>query len=292
MSNSWPSDFFFNRNDFVKRRPSDIIISFPFTSSSPLIHFTKKEDELISLDKSSFGGFITNQNTKREDLTDTVTESINWSRANGITSIIVKLFPDRYHPETSTISNEILVSFGFKVLYNDVAQVIDVTEEPLSLNIHRRRRLKQCIDAGYRFKQLELDRIDEAYPLFVQSREQKGYPLTMSLSDFQESFKKFPNDYLLFGVYDHNAIIATCVCVIVSSDILYTFFIGDNILYRKASPVTQLINGVYEFAKSAYFRMVDLGISTDKGILNPGLHSFKKSLGAHDVYKNTYQLKF
>lgn len=291
MNKTWPSDFFFNRPDFIKRRLSDVIVSFPLNDVTPLIYFTKKEERLISVEKSTYGGFIINETTTDSKLTSTLDEATSWCKSNDITSITVKMFPDTYHQVAANESHRLLQKFGFNTLYNDVTQIIPVQNTPPAMNVHRRRRLKNCIASGYTFERLKLNSITEAYPLFVQSRNEKGYPLTMSLTDFQESFSQFPNDYLLFGVRDNGKLIATCVCVIVSREILYTFFIGDDVAYRKNSPVTQLISGVYDFAGSRQFSLIDLGISTDKGILNPGLHSFKKSLGAQDVSKKTYELK-
>ena len=105
-------------------------------------------------------------------------------------------------------------------------------------------------------------------------------------------FKLFPGDYLLFGVFDKNKLIATSVCIKVNDKILYCFYIGDALAFRPHSPITLLINGIYEYCQTNDFKMLDLGISTDKGILNKGLYAFKKTFGSFDSYKLTFLKQF
>lgn len=283
-------DFFFNKPEFIRRRKNDRVLSFPLHSTQPLIYFTHSDNRLISVDRSTFGGFVMSDQTTQAELDQTITEAVQWARNNGIGSVTIRCFPEDYCKEESTMSRQSLDKVGFKILYQDITQIIPVTSNDLIMNVHRRRRLRQCRANRYRFEKLGLDKISEAYPLFEMSRKSKGYPVTMSLNDFQESFQMFPQNYLLFGVRDKERIIASCVCIHVSESILYCFYIGDDLEYRKWSPVTMLLHGLYFYAQRNNYQVIDLGISTDKGILNEGLHDFKKSFGAYDNEKLTYQL--
>ena len=46
--------------------------------------------------------------------------------------------------------------------------------------------------------------------------------------------------------------------------------------------------GSTDIARQTHFKMLDLGISTDKGVLNKGLYAFKKTFGSFDSYKLTF----
>jgi hypothetical protein len=282
------SGFFFNTRAFVMRNPEHKIISFPLNAPAPYIYFTWHNNELVSLTKSTFGGFIATENPNH--IAATISEFTEWARGNYVTSITIRSFPEIYSKEESMIIKRELLAAGFQIIFDDVTQFVRVTEDVLPLNTHRKRRLRKCMDQGFTFKQLGKESLADAYSLFLESRENKQYPVTMSLHDFQQAFEKFPDHYLLFGVFDQQKIIAACVAVIIDNEILYSFFIGDTLTYRIHSPVTQLMEGIYRFAQNRKMSILDFGISTDKGVLNNGLYEFKKSLGAKDSHKLTYQI--
>jgi lipid II:glycine glycyltransferase (peptidoglycan interpeptide bridge formation enzyme) len=167
--------------------------------------------------------------------------------------------------------------------------VINVsTEGSMPLDAHKKRRLRKAESSGFVFRELVVDSLPESYQLIVASRLNKAYPVTMTLEQLHAMFVLFPNAYRLFGLLDHDTLVATAVCIKVSTEILYCFYIGDHLAYRSLSPVTALVNGIYSYCQSHNFRMLDLGISTDKGILNSGLYNFKKTFGSIKSDKLTF----
>ena len=158
----------------------------------------------------------------------------------------------------------------------------------MDLNTHKKRRLRQAESLDFSFREIPLNYLEEAYSLIVESRESKGYPVTMTFKDLEAMFKLFPSDYLLFGVFDKNKLIAASACIKVNNKILYCFYIGDALAFRPHSPITLLINGIYRYCQESHFKMLDLGISTDKGVLNKGLYAFKKTFGSFDSHKLTF----
>jgi hypothetical protein len=67
----------------------------------------------------------------------------------------------------------------------------------------------------------------------------------MSLKALAEMFNLFGKEDLLFGVFDKDLMIASSVCIKVSEEIFYCFYVGDHLRYRAHSPVTGLIAGIY-----------------------------------------------
>lgn len=285
------NNFFFNKPEFITRRPGTKVISFPKNASQPIINFTVTNNHLVSVERSTFGGFIFSADTRRSDLIHTVNELLSWASDNAVNEVTIRCLPEIYAPEEALLTNSVLSEAGFNVLYQDVTQFFIVDRSAPEMNTHRLRRLRSCWAQKFVFKRVTAKLLPEAFSLFAESRESKGYPITMSLLEFQEAFEKFSQHYILFGVFDRDKMISACVAIRISSEIMYCFFIGDALAYRKYSPVTQLVHGMYRFAAEYNIKILDLGISTDKGVRNDGLYSFKKSLGTSDSYKLTYQIK-
>ena len=113
--------------------------------------------------------------------------------------------------------------------------------------------MRQAESLDFSFREIPLNYLEEAYSLIVESRESKGYPVTMTFKDLEAMFKLFPSDYLLFGVFDKNKLIAASVCIKVNDKILYCFYIGDALAFRPHSPITLLINGIYRYCQANAF---------------------------------------
>lgn len=261
---------------------------FHFEDRSAQIYFSRGGESLVSLDNAPFGGFVLDQELKKSDLLSCLEKILSWSAASGITMLMIRSFPDAYHPQVSKLIKKTLLESSFNIVYRDIAQVIYVIRGDPDLDIDKKRRLRTAETMGFQFRSLPPELLEKSYSLIAQSRINKGYPVTMSLDQLRDIFELFPNDYMLFGVFDKDRLIAASVCIRVNHEILYCFYIGDDLDYRSYSPVTTLVNGIYNFCKVNQFRILDLGLSTDKGNLNEGLYNFKKTFGAVDSYKFTF----
>lgn len=281
------STFLFHKPEFIFRHPEDQIITFEASGSK--IYFSRVGNLLTSLNKSPFGSFVLTSGNTKADLNSIVEKIVLWSNANGIVNLLIRSFPEAYEPHYYALIKDVLIESGFSVIYEDITQAIHVSEKgSMNLNTHKKRRVRQAKSLEFGFRQIPLNYLDEAYSLIVESRESKGYPITMTLKDLEATLELFPSDYLLFGVFDQKKLIATSVCIRVNDEILYCFYIGDALAYRHYSPVTLLVTGIFEYCKTHHFKMLDLGISTEKGVLNKGLYAFKKSFGAFDSHKLTF----
>jgi len=280
------STFLFHKPEFIFRHSENEIIAFEDGDSK--IYFSRVGNLLISLDKSPFGSFVINSGSGRSNLNSLLEKIEAWSRATGIANLMIRSFPEIYEPVQSALIKETLIGAGFSIKYEDITQVIRVAERSMDLNTHKKRRLRQAESLDFSFREIPLNYLEEAYSLIVESRVSKGYPVTMTFEDLEAIFKLFPNDYLLFGVFDKNKLIAASACIKVNDKILYCFYIGDALAFRPHSPITLLINGIYRYCQERHYKILDLGISTDKGVLNKGLYAFKKTFGSFDSFKLTF----
>jgi hypothetical protein len=248
---------------------------------------------LISLDASPFGSFVTDQPIQKDDLRACLSKVETWLNEHGINAVWVRSFPNAYQPESARLIKDALLEFSFKVMYEDISQIINLEHDGLlEVDPHKKRRLRNSNSRGFKFRAVPSNLLDDGYALIVQSRENKGYPVTMSLAQLHKMFELFPDEYLLFGMFNEDQMIASSVCIKVSDKIMYCFYLGDDIEYRRYSPVTSLVAGIYEFCKVHNFLLLDLGLSTEKGILNEGLYNFKKTFGTVDSPKLTFVKEF
>jgi hypothetical protein len=281
--------FFFQSPEFIFRNTKSEIISFQ-SEKGDAIHFTQIGQHLVSGARSPFGGFVIPGVADEKNLKALIEDALCYAKSNGIESIEIKCYPEIYAPEQAAIENDVLSEAGFNLKYKDITQILFINGE-MSLHPDRKRKIKECVGKNFSFQELTVESLPQAYDLFMQSRQSKGYPLTMKLTDFFDEFRKFPLRYKLYGVLDGDRIIAASVIVLVNDQILYHFFSGDDLDYRKYSPTTFLISNLYDLCSEKSFKFIDLGISTDRGILNQGLYNFKKSFSAVDSFKLTFEKK-
>jgi hypothetical protein len=284
--------FFFLSEPFIFRNNPENIVTFKHEEGGVevvKIFFSQSANSIKSLDHSPFGGFILSQGASEDSIAKLIVKIEAWCSRIGVMEICIRIHPDIYNPIESRLVDSVLHQTGYQVALKELLQVIAVDRNSLAgFKRDRRRKLRSCIEAGFRFVRLSPDQIDSAYSIFVECRNDKNYPVTMSLDDFKIAFKKFPDQYFLFGVLDGDTLVAASVCVVVNDQILYDFFQGDRLSMRKFSPLTLLVKGIIEFCLDHGFRLLDLGVSTDERGINIGLQQFKTSFGARTDQKLTY----
>jgi len=282
---------FFQKEEFIKYS-NDNTLKFDqeFASGNVCIHFNISRHKAISVIKGPFGS-INYSNADQRHLSHFISYFINELRQKKIKQVIIKSYPRCYEEEKYLIINNTYQKQGFEVAYIDKTQYFNTSEDfKTYLKPDEKRYLNYAQKNQFLFKQLNVGLLPDSYRLIKSSREAKEYPVTMSLKDLEDTFHKFPENYMLFGVYDKNRLIATAVCVKVNSHILYTFYIGDDLEYRKHSPVVFLIANLHYWSSENAYKILDLGISTEKGKINEGLYKFKARLGTMISDKPVYSL--
>jgi hypothetical protein len=285
---------FFHSNEFINRDKESSPLFFNLYAdgkSLASIVFEVVDQEAISLPQSPFGGVITGEPINEELMISLLTIVKKFFQ-NKQQKIHITTYPDSYKAPNNRI-NTVFITLGFQTSCSNINQHIVIDQDKLStkMNNSRIKQLNLCIDSGYQFKKLKPSFLEQSYGLIEECLKVKGYPLTMSLNNLKEMFNTFPDRYLIFGVFEKNIIIATAISVNVNDKILYNFYHGDNLNNRQHSPMTLLISGIYAYCQQENFEVLDLGISTDQGVLNEGLFYFKRSCGAVSSDKISYELK-
>lgn len=284
--------FFFLSDPFVFRNNPQNIVTFKVEDGGVevvKIHFSKSENCIKSLDYSPFGGFILSEHASEDTIAKLIRNIEDWCFRNEVMDIYIRVYPDIYDPIESKLVHSALHHTGYQVISKEILQVIIIDENSLGrFKRDRQRKVRNCVEAGFQFVRLSPDQIGTAYDIFVECRNDKRYPVTMSLDDFKNALTKFPDRYFLFGVLDGDTLVAASMCIAVTDQIMYDFFHGDKLSTRKFSPITLLLKGVIEFCQEHGFNLLDLGVSTDNAGINAGLQRFKQSFGSYDSQKLTF----
>jgi hypothetical protein len=181
----------------------------------------------------------------------------------------------------------LLCRLGYVVTRQELNQALPVDGRRfLDLGAYAtRKRAAKARRLGVSTTRLGADQHRAAYDILVRNRAKKGRTLSMAWRDVAAMTEAFPDQVHLFGATQDDALIAAAITVAVTSRVLYVYAWGEQPGAEPASPVTLLAEHIHSFAAAAGFECLDLGTSSVNGVINPGLHAFKASLGAEPSLK-------
>ena len=289
--------FFFHTRDFVLRNgevPSTYTLLVHVDGEVFVrCHIALLTHEAVSLPKASFGGFDLHPDCTVEDLVYAIEALKNFCAEKHLPHIRIISYPECYDSFSTQIIHEALIQCGASVLYTDLSQYVIIGRDTFDelIDPDERRHLNFARKQRWSFWQESSDMLADAFDLIVNSREAKGYPVTMTFEELSRAFSQFPDRYMLFSMRDElGKMVSVSVCIHVNEEVLYDFYHGDDLEWRKHSPVVPLISGLYNYARTHGYSLMDLGTSTEEGRKNKNLFKFKKHLGAVTAEKKIYSL--
>lgn len=244
--------------------------------------------------RATFGGIEFNEEILDEILFNFLAEIIEHLRLFSLKNIIINSYPEGYLSENQNkILEKCLSRLHFQIKFIEQNYEIPVTNKSFYETV-KSPRAKQLIRKSFKNGMIFQEEINPNFPkihsFIERSRKRKNRPMTMSSEQLSDHFEKFPKSFQLFSVTHDNLIVSVGVTVKINDDILYTFYLADDEKYLKYSPTTFLLSGIYKYCQEQKFRILDIGIASEKGISNEGLRHYKKSLGAKLSEKKTYFL--
>ncbi len=209
----------------------------------------------------------------------------------GINQISIKHYPFCYQNENSETLTKCFLDNGYEQEIIDLNFHIDITDKLFEniIKASEKRRLNKCISNGFYFSEQLNPNLFKVYNFIKESRERKGFPITLPYKKLEELFFRFRKTFKVFTVNDKENIIALTIVIRVNDRILYNFYPADCEKYLKFSPTVLLIKGLYNFCLENKIEILDLGIATDKGIPNIGLIRFKENIGAQVSLKLSFK---
>ena len=209
-----------------------------------------------------------------------------------VKTIIINSYPEGYLPKNQIQKLEsCLFKLGFHISITEQNYEIAIMQKLFCETIispRAKQLLRKSIRKGFTFQEITEPNFSEIHAFIARSRERKNRPMTMNLLQFENHFKIFSENFKIFSVMDSAQIIAVGVTIKINEEIVYTFYLADDEQYLKDSPTIFLLSGIYEYFQTRNFNILDLGIATNRGVLNEGLAHFKRSLGGILSLKKTY----
>ena len=230
---------------------------------------------------ASFSCFseITKKN-RIEYYSEAVEALIKWAKQNLIKEIIFNTPPIFYDVEHISKMHNALLNAGFKQAeYNlNFEFYLDDFDENYLANIQRNARKNYNTALRNNLVFEKTDDVETVYKVIKQNRDEKGYPLWMSLDDIIETSKIIPSDYFLVRTQTGIPIAAAFVHNI-NGDVLRVNYWGDIREYEEMRPINFLSYNLFKYYKEQGKKVVDIGPSTNDGVPDYGLCNFKESLG-------------
>lgn len=295
-----PFDFqryFFNEFEHLTHQGGDNYYTFYWQNTDNQIIEARfsvviKNKIAFSPLRATFGGIEFSESLSEIALNDFLVQVLHFLTTKDVSQIIINSYPEKYLSEQQKhILENCLLKLNFQIKFIEHNYEIDVTDKLFSATIaspRAKQLLKKAIKNGFVFRKESNPDFTEIHKFIANSRVRKNRPMTMSLEQLTEHFQKFPDNFQVFSVYDIDTLIAVGVTIKINQDILYTFYLADNEQYLKYSPTIYLLSGIYEYSQQENVKLLDLGIATDRGILNEGLARFKRSVGGELSEKKTY----
>lgn len=242
--------------------------------------------------RATFGGIEFSEYLPEMELNDFLQQVLIFLKTKDISEILINSYPEKYLSEQQkVVLSNCFSKSCFQIKFTEHNYEIDVKDKSFLETItspRAKQLLRKSLKNSFIFKRELSPNFTEMHQFIANSRLRKNRPMTMSLEQLTQHFQKFPDNFQVFSVYDTQILMAVGVTIKINQDILYTFYLADHEQYLKISPTIFLLSGIYDFAQKENYKILDLGIATDKGILNEGLAQFKRSLGGKLSEKKTY----
>lgn len=150
-----------------------------------------------------------------------------------------------------------------------------------------RNHLNRSLKSGFRLIELDSgnpDDVARAYEVIRRNREERGYPLRMTLEQVWQTVSRVVRaDFFVLEHEDND--VAAAQIFHVAPGIAQVIYWGDIRQYSDLRPMNYLTYAVFEHYYGQGLRVLDIGPSTEDGIPNYGLCEFKEDTGCEVTLK-------
>jgi len=254
------------------------------------IHFNISDSIASSPCKAPFGS-IQFSDLEPETLLFFLIETEQKLKSIGVRKILIKDTAHQYRPGQSTLLSVLLLNSGFEIINAEVNSAIVVDDINFENKISHAeiKRLKRSRQEQLVFQVLSMEKLDEVHSFIQSCREERGMSLSLTLLQLKNIFKSCPDDFVLFGIFQGDKLIAASISVKVNERILYDFYHAHPKSFDQLSPVVALVNGIYGYCQQNKFELLDLGTSAVDKKINFSLLNFKTQLGGQPSLKLTFE---
>jgi hypothetical protein len=255
------------------------------------IHFCISNSIASSPCQAPFGSVEFSSSLPPEALSSFLLEVEQKLKSIGVKKIIIKDTAHHYRPQQSTLLSALFLNLGFIASNAEINSAIEVDaiDFESKLSLAEIKRLKRGRQEKFEFRILSMEMLGQVYSFINDCREERGMKLSMTLSQLKNTLKNCPDDFLLFGEFQKEELIAASISVKVNERILYNFYPAHSKSFDQLSPMVSLVDGIYGYCRQNKFELLDLGTSALDGKVNFSLLNFKTQLGGRSSMKLTFE---
>lgn len=235
----------------------------------------------------TYGGLIMANNTTTKEILDIFTHLTFTLSQQGIQKIIYKAIPHIYHIQPAEEDLYALFLNNAHLIGRNASSSICL-KNPASFSDSRKRGLKKAVKYGLEVRKSEdISGFWEILQNNLQNRY--GVTPTHTLEEMIYLKKKFPDEIILYAVYDGTVLVGGCV-LFVMQNIVHAQYTAATEDGKAKGAIDILISYMLEiYREKDYF---DYGISTeDQGrYLNESLIYQKEGFGARTIVYDIYSI--
>ena len=127
--------------------------------------------------------------------------------------------------------------------------------------------------------------VERAYIVIKRNRQERGFPLRMTLQDVLATRKIINADFFVMSYEGID--VAAAQVFHVAKDIAQVIYWGDLPQYSHLRTMNYFTYKVFEYYSQTNIQILDIGPSTEDGVPNYGLCEFKENIGCEVTLKHT-----
>lgn len=226
-----------------------------------------------------------------EELEQAFEELDQYCRQSGIGEILFRFPPSFYDEAFLAKLQNVLIRKDYEIVFCDLNYHLCIgNEQEFWKNLKRngRKNLNQAMHQKYRFAHCETwEEKKLAYDIIAANRKSRGYPLRMTWEEVAVTSEATASDFFLLELEENY--VASAVVFAVTADIYQVIYWGNLLEYAPKRPMNYLAYQLYIYYEKKGVRILDIGPSSEEGIPNYGLCSYKESIGCVADSKYTYR---
>ena len=249
----------------------------------------ERGDEWSSPYSAPFGGFICSKGVATGEIDEAILALPAFVSA-ARKKLHVTFPPSFYNQNFLTKCISSVIRAGFTMRYVEINHALDFTDaKPYEKRLWNmaKRNLKQALKCPYEFREETTpEGMAACYEVIRKNRVHRGFPLRMSLEALKNTAAVVPIHYYSLNL--DGVPVSSSIVYNVAPKISQVIYWGDAPGFDEYRPMNLLAFKMFELYKSLGMDYLDIGISTEFGVPNVGLCSFKESIGCFAELKYSF----
>lgn len=252
-----------------------------------------KEDVFYTHQGLTYGGMITNTETKTLDVLEMFDCMIAFLKERGVQEIIYKVIPHIYHQHPAEEDLYALFLHKAQLVARGISSAIRLSSnDEIEYSKSRISGLKKAEKAGVQVR--ETTDYTTFWKILSHNlmKRYTSYPVH-TLQEISMLSYLFPGKIKLYGAFSSSGEMLGGEVMFISQNVAHAQYTAATEEGKNLGAIDLLIDHVIREAKRARKQYFDYGISTENNglVLNEGLISQKEGFGARAVVYDIYSLK-